>query len=231
MLATTAGGSALSWPGGSGDLAAYRSATGQGAGTTNAAPVWAAGAPDFVPAPGSPPVDSGTASPATGALTPGCDGRADHYCGAAPERGARELDPTGKALPVNGAPPPRATGKGTRPIAPAGVRLLSRTADTVTLTWRAARDPDGRVVAYRVIRVGADGKAGVQVRKTRATIRVHPGWAYRFRVYSVDDDGNVSKMAQIVVRPGPPRGAGAARGAGSARSAGAARALAADVVW
>jgi hypothetical protein len=111
VLATTAGGSALSWPGGSGDLAAYRSATGQGTGTTNVAPVWAAGAPEFVPAPGTQPVDSGTASPATGALTPGCDGRADHYCGAAPERGARELDPSGKALPTNGAAPapPRAT--------------------------------------------------------------------------------------------------------------------------
>jgi hypothetical protein len=40
------------------------------------------------------------------------------------------------------------------------VRLLSRTADAVTLTWRPARDPDGRVVAYRVVRVGADGKTG-----------------------------------------------------------------------
>jgi hypothetical protein len=220
VLSTTAGGSALSWPGGSGDLAGYRAATGQGAGTTSAAPVWAAGSPEFVPAPGSEPVDSGTSSPATGALTPGCDGRADHYCGAAPERGARELDPSGRALPAIGGPtPPRAAGKGLRPIAPAGVRVRSRTADTVTLTWRPARDPDGRVVAYRVIRLGADGKTGTQVRKTHATIRVHPGWAYRFRVYSVDNAGLVSKMAQIVVRPGPPRGGAALR------------ALAADVVW
>jgi hypothetical protein len=91
------------------------------------------------------------------------------------------------------------------------VRVQSRVRGAVTLTWRAARDPDGRVGAYRVIRLGADGKTGTQVRKTRATIRVHPGWAYRFRVYAVDDDGNVSKMAQIVVRPGPPRAPGAVR--------------------
>ena len=226
VLATTAGGSALSWPGGSGDLAGVpRVRRGRAPGRRPRRRCGPPGAPEFVPAPGTPPVDSGTASPATGALTPGCDGRADHYCGAAPERGARELDPSGKALPATGGPPPpRAAGKGTRPVAPAGVRLLSRTANTVTLTWRPARDPDGRVVAYRVIRVGADGKTGTQVRKTRATIRVHPGWAYRFRVYSVDDDGNVSKMAQIVVRPRPPRAlAGRAAGAGGERGLVAAR--------
>ena len=101
---TRAGGPVFGWPNGSGGFAAYRSATGLGAGSTIADPgvVSAAGTPDLRLADASPLLDAGVADPATGALAATCDGGAESYCGSAPDIGAFEAGA--------GTPPPSIPG-------------------------------------------------------------------------------------------------------------------------
>ena len=90
---TTAGGTFFSWNGSPMTLAQYQTASGQSSSTTvdpmlkstNAA------SPILALSSNTPVRDFGVASPATGTLTPNCDGAANHYCGAAPEPGAFEL--------------------------------------------------------------------------------------------------------------------------------------------
>jgi hypothetical protein len=74
--------------------ATYLMLSGQGSGTVFVNPNLASTDPtnpDFTP--GSAVRDLGTPNPASGALTPGCDGGLTTYCGAAPEMGAVELIP------------------------------------------------------------------------------------------------------------------------------------------
>jgi hypothetical protein len=74
----------------------FKAATGVGSGSVEVDPLLTSTsptAPDFSLQPSSPVRDLGVADPATGVLSPGCDGGVDRYCGAAPEPGARELVP------------------------------------------------------------------------------------------------------------------------------------------
>ncbi len=93
------------WNGSVRDFEGYRTASEQGAGSTTSDPELrssAAEAPDFGLLPTSPAIDAGVTDPASGPLTPGCDGAPDHYCGAAPDMGARETTdttPPGITLP------------------------------------------------------------------------------------------------------------------------------------
>ncbi len=90
----TAGASQpFSWGAGAMTLAQYKTASGQSTSTDVDPKVKSASpsAPDFTLLPSTPVRDFGVSSPASGALTPGCDGAANHYCGAAPEPGALEL--------------------------------------------------------------------------------------------------------------------------------------------
>jgi hypothetical protein len=90
---TTASGSSILWNGSAMTLAQYQTASAQSTSVasnpmlTSASPT----APNFTLTTPTPAKDFGVTTPATGALTPGCDGAYDHYCGVAPEAGALEL--------------------------------------------------------------------------------------------------------------------------------------------
>lgn len=90
---TATSGLPFTWNGTPMTLSQYRTASGQTT-STGVDPLLkgtTAGSPDFTLLSTSPVRDFGVTNPATGPLTPGCDGAADHYCGAAPEPGALEL--------------------------------------------------------------------------------------------------------------------------------------------
>jgi hypothetical protein len=70
-------------------LAAYRLASGAGAGDLVANPLTAD--PAFIPAAGSPVLNAGSAVVAGAVYVPACDALPFSYCGAAPEIGATEV--------------------------------------------------------------------------------------------------------------------------------------------
>ncbi len=148
-----------------------------------------ASGPDFHLSAGSPARDTGVRDPAGLALTTGCDGAAEHYCGAAPEPGALELTTT-----VGRVQPNPATPAATAPGAPAGIAAtLHGTA--ATLTWRA---PAGGAASYLVT---AAGTADQDVTATRVTVpNLHLGRTYTFAVRTTAVDGSHSAAVTVVVK-------------------------------
>ena len=188
---------AFEWPGGVGTYAAWRAATGQGAGTLTVDPLLDSESVSLTPALGSPAIDAGVAATAAMTLTPACSGAVDHYCGAAPDIGAVETSPLPPAADTP-APSVAALHKRDRtpPGAPTRLRLTRRGRTSATLVWKPARGRD--VASYRLLREGSTVVL-VRTTRTRANARgLAPGRVYRFYVVAVDRAGNVSKRSVVV---------------------------------
>ncbi len=201
-----AGGPVFGWPNGSGGFAAYRSATGLGAGSTTADPgvVSAAGTPDLRLADASPLLDAGVADPATGALAATCDGGAESYCGSAPDIGAFEAGAGTPPPSIPGDPP---SDPVTPPSDPGDAAERSRAAER-PVTPRAIRcTPPSDPVTPPAAPPAADRKAPTAPSSLRALDRattwVKLGWkAARdnvrvdgYRVYRVGVAAPVARVS------------------------------------
>lgn len=162
-------------------LAAYRTASGQGASDLAVDPQLGG---DLTPAATSPLVDGGSQTAGALTYTASCDGAPFHYCGSAPDIGAVETATA--ALPP---PAPLA--------APTGLSA-SATQTAVTLTWTAAADP--RVSSYAINR---NGSSAATATGTSATISgLTCGTSSTFDVRSVAVDGSTSAAVTVAATTG-----------------------------
>src|SRR6185503_18189387 len=103
----------------------------------------------------------------------------------------------------------RATAKFYAPTTPTGVGAAKLSETTVRLTWKKARNGDGKLAGYRVSRNGATYR---QVKATTADVAVPAGVPSTLRVASVDTRGHVSRASAPVAvnmstaAPGTPTG-------------------------
>ncbi|MBA2693734.1 MAG: right-handed parallel beta-helix repeat-containing protein [Rubrobacter sp.] len=84
------------WAGGPRTFEVHKTLSGQGANSVVTNPMLVSAdpsEPDFALQSTSPIIDTGLSDPASGALSPGCDGGPDSYCGDAPDPGSREYIP------------------------------------------------------------------------------------------------------------------------------------------
>jgi hypothetical protein len=162
------------------DLADYRAASHEGAGSIDVDPRLAsASAPvNAALTAGSPAIDAGVANPATGPLTASCDGSPASFCGAAPDLGAIEFVAVGPTVRTRPAPPSQ---------------LAARTGSShARLSWRA---PSG-AATFRIFR---GQRLIATVHGTTALIGgLLPGVAYRIGVATVAG-GVQSSPARVTI--------------------------------
>jgi hypothetical protein len=147
-------------------------------------------APDFQLAAASPGRAAGGADPAGLAVSFGCDGATNHYCGAAPEPGAIELGTAASRVVTHGGDPVDQIAD-----PPANIAASVR-GSTATLTWSAPAAGD--VGSFLVTANGVTPRA---VTTSRIVVRgLHAGRTYTFRVATIDRKGNRSAAVAVRIR-------------------------------